>query len=242
LVHLPVYILPNEKQLCLWKRAISVPRFLSAPLTRRNGCCSLEEPGGAHLHLPGGRRLRAPTGGAGRGGPPPPGRLSGKEGARSNVLHEPGRTRPGLNWRLGTPFLSGDPTHPWAHHPSPSCPLTPGQAQETMNKVGKGERTSSTTRQLLRREATIFQTGTAKLGRDRRKKRVMASVSGKSQRGVPGPYAPASPPSERSQHRAPPPKGSQWLWVGCPHTPTLGCPHTPPNPSLRTLCTSSVGP
>lgn len=41
---------PNEKQLCLWKRAILVPRLL--PTHRRTGCCSLGELRGAREPSP----------------------------------------------------------------------------------------------------------------------------------------------------------------------------------------------
>lgn len=52
---------------------------------------------------------------------------------------------------------------------------------------------------------------------------------GKSQRGVPGPYAPASPPSERSQHRASPRRLTVALG-GVPTHPHTGVPTHPPQP------------
>lgn len=79
---------PNEKQLCLWKGAILVPRFLSTPLTRRNGCCSLEE-----LRAARGRRLGAPAGGAGHGA------LSSRDSARQRKMR-------------GPTLFSGDPRSP----------------------------------------------------------------------------------------------------------------------------------
>lgn len=48
--HLPVYILPNAKQLCLWKRAILVPRFLSQ-LPRRVGGEAVALLGSREVHL-----------------------------------------------------------------------------------------------------------------------------------------------------------------------------------------------